>query len=242
MPTDGRNAQTPPRSLTICDPDPFSAGSLPSLPRSETTCSINTRCRQNRGNLTGPREREDMPGSVCASVCLCLRPCTYVQPEQSLLLYRCWISRKSAADETKHFLHGEGQRAKLDIKHLTGGQTHSSVLLTSLATCPFDYFIHASYSTGEGYPLPEHFSELFELVVRHLRADGFQPLWHKALPQWLTDDIIRYQTKDPVQALLQLGHCGTGLVPVSSHLGNGMNGLWYMLSAAVMLAAPYIYF
>lgn len=177
---------------------------------------------------------------------MCVRPCTYVQPEQSLLLYRCWISRKSAADETKHFLHGEGQRAKLNIKHLTGGQTYSRVLLASLASprvlSIFFSRYYASYSTGEGYSLPEHFSELFELVVGHLRADGFQPLWHKALPQWLTDDIIRYQTKDPVQALLQLGHCGTGLVPVSSHLGNGVNGLWYMLSAAVMLAAPYIYF
>lgn len=233
-----------PRSFTICDPDPFSAGSLPSLPHSETTCSINTRWRQNRGNLTGQREREDMPGSVCASVCLRLRPCTYVQPEQSLLLYRGWIARKSAADETKHFLHGEGQRAKLDIKHLTGGQTHSRVLLSSLASPPVlsMFFVPGSYSTGEGYSLPEHFSELFELVVGHLCADGFQPLWHKALPQWLTDDIIRYQTEDPVQALLQLGHCGTGFVPVSSHLGNGGNGLWYMLSAAVMLTAPYIYF
>lgn len=68
MSTDGRNAQTPPRSFTICDPDPFSAGFLPSLPHSETTCSINTHCRQNRGNLTGQREREDMPGSMCVRV------------------------------------------------------------------------------------------------------------------------------------------------------------------------------
>lgn len=152
----------------------ISAGFLPSLPHSETTCSINTRSRQNRGNLTGQRERENDPGSVCASVCLCLRPCTYVQPEQSLLLYRCWISRKSAADETKHFLHGEGQRAKLDIEHLTGRQTYGRLLLTSL-TLPRGlsiFFFHASYCTGEGYSLPEHFSELFELVVRHFRADG----------------------------------------------------------------------
>lgn len=56
---------------------------------------------------------------------------------------------------------------------------------------------------------PEHFPELFELVVGNLGADGLQPLRHEALPQWLTDDIVRYQTQDPVQALLQLGHCAT---------------------------------
>lgn len=57
--------------------------------------------------------------------------------------------------------------------------------------------------------VPEHFPKLFELVVWHLSADGLQPFWHKALPQWLTDDIVRYQTQDAVQALLQLGHCAT---------------------------------
>lgn len=87
----------------------------------------------------------------------------------------------------------------------------------------------ASYSTGEGYSLPENFSELFELVVRHLRADGFQPFGHKTLPQWLTDDIIWYQTQDSVQALLQLGHCGTGLVPVSSHLEQRERTLLYAI-------------
>lgn len=50
--------------------------------------------------------------------------------------------------------------------------------------------------------VPEHFPELFELVVGHLGANSFKPLRHKALPQWLTDDIVRYQTQDPVQALL----------------------------------------
>lgn len=237
MPTDGRNAQTPPRSLTICDPDPFSAGSLPTLPHSATTCSINTRCRQNCGNLTGQREREDMPGSVCASVCPCARALT--------------CSQSKACSCTDAGYPENRQLMKPNISSMEKGSGQSSISNILLedkrtAACyrlprgPLDIF--ASYSAGEGYSLPEHFSELFELVVGHLRADGFQPLWHKALPQWLTYDIIRYQTKDSVQALLQLGHCGTGLVPVSSHLGNGVNGLWYMLSAAVMLAAPYICF
>lgn len=57
--------------------------------------------------------------------------------------------------------------------------------------------------------VPEHLPELFELIIGHFCADGLQPLGHKALPQWLTDDVVRYQTQDPVQALLQLGHCGT---------------------------------
>lgn len=65
------------------------------------------------------------------------------------------------------------------------------------------------YKHFEVVAVPEHFPELFELVVGHLGADGFQPLGHKALPQWLTDDIVRYQTQDAVQALLQLGHCAT---------------------------------
>ena len=57
--------------------------------------------------------------------------------------------------------------------------------------------------------VPENFPELFELVVGHLGADGLQPLGHKALPQRLADDIVGYQTQDPVQALLQLGHRAT---------------------------------
>lgn len=40
--------------------------------------------------------------------------------------------------------------------------------------------------------IPEHFPELFELVVGHLSTDGLQPLRHKALPQWLTNDVVRY--------------------------------------------------
>lgn len=71
---------------------------------------------------------------------------------------------------------------------------------------------------GGGRDVPEHFPELFELVVGHLGADGLQPLRHEALPQRLTDDIVRYQTEDPVQTLLQLGHCATRLVPVTSNL------------------------
>lgn len=48
-----------------------------------------------------------------------MRVCaTYMQPQQSLFLYRCWVTREPAADETKHFLHREGQGAQLDIKHL----------------------------------------------------------------------------------------------------------------------------
>lgn len=166
-----------------------------------------------------------------------------MQPEQSLLLYRCWISRKPAANESKHFLHGEGQRAQLDIKHLTVGQMFQWFVIQPAINEPVTYVIfNASWciyiyiyiclrvcfssrfhSRGEGYSLPEYFSEFFELVVRHLSADGFQPFGHKALPQWLTNDIIRYQTQDSVQALLQLGHCGARLVPVSTHLGNSVS-------------------
>lgn len=76
--TDGRKAQIAPCCLSVCDPDPFSAGSLLSLSHSETTCSINTHCRQNHGNLTGQRECENERGSLCVSarvfvsVSLCL--------------------------------------------------------------------------------------------------------------------------------------------------------------------------
>jgi len=45
-----------------------------------------------------------------------------MQPQQSLLLDRCRVARESAADEAKHFLHGEGQGAKLNIKHLAAGR------------------------------------------------------------------------------------------------------------------------
>ena len=36
-----------------------------------------------------------------------VRTCAYMQPQQSLLLHRRWVARESAADEAKHFLHGE---------------------------------------------------------------------------------------------------------------------------------------
>lgn len=177
---------------------------------------------------------------MCPCVCVCVHALT--------------CSQSKACSCTDAGYPENRQLMKPNISSMEKGSGHSSIsniLLEDKRTAECYclpsrvlsiFFVRASYSTGEGYSLPEHFSELFELVVRHLRADGFQPLWHKALPQWLTDDIIRYQTKDPVQAFLQLGHCGTGLVPVSSHLGNGVNGLWYMLSAAVMIAAPYISF
>lgn len=57
----GERPELAPCSLSVCDPDPFSAGSLLNLSHSETTCSINTHCRQNHGNLTGQRgcENED---------------------------------------------------------------------------------------------------------------------------------------------------------------------------------------
>lgn len=58
---------------SISDPDPFPAGSLPSLSHSETTCSINTHCRQNHGNLTGQSECENKQGSTCVRVCVCIR-------------------------------------------------------------------------------------------------------------------------------------------------------------------------
>lgn len=61
----------------------------------------------------------------------------------------------------------------------------------------------------EAADVPEHLPELLELVVGDLGADGLQPLGHETLPQRLADDIVRYETQDPVQALLQLGHCAT---------------------------------
>lgn len=130
-------------SSSLCDADPFSAGSRLSLSHSETTCSINTHCRQNHGNLTGQRACENKCSSVCLSVCVCLcaSPCTYMQPEQSLLLYRCWISRKPAANESKHFLHGEGQRAQLDIKHLTVGQMFQWFVIQPAINEPVTYVI-----------------------------------------------------------------------------------------------------
>lgn len=57
--------------------------------------------------------------------------------------------------------------------------------------------------------VPEHFPELFQLVVGNLCADGLQPFRHETLPKRLTDDIVGYETEDPVQALLQLGNCAT---------------------------------
>lgn len=66
--------------------------------------------------------------------------------------------------------------------------------------------------------IPEYFSELFKLMVWNLSANGLQPLRHEAFPQWLTDDVVRYQTEDAVQTLLQLGHRAARLVPVASHL------------------------
>lgn len=57
--------------------------------------------------------------------------------------------------------------------------------------------------------VPEHLPELFELVIRHLGTDGLKPLWHKTLPQWLTDDVVRYETEDPIEALLELCHRAT---------------------------------
>lgn len=70
-----------------------------------------------------------------------------------------------------------------------------------------EYKLHYTPTVVED--VPEHFPELFELLVGHFSANGFQPLRHKTLPQWLTDDIVRYQAQDPVQALLQLGHRAT---------------------------------
>lgn len=61
----------------------------------------------------------------------------------------------------------------------------------------------------EAVDAPEHFPELFQLVVGNLCADGLQPLRHETLPQRLTDYIVGYETEDPIQALLQLGYCAT---------------------------------
>lgn len=41
-----------------------------------------------------------------------------MQPQKSLLLDGRRVARESATDEAKHFLHGEGQGAQLDVKHL----------------------------------------------------------------------------------------------------------------------------
>lgn len=49
--------------------------------------------------------------------------------------------------------------------------------------------------------VPKHFPELLELAVWYLRADSLQPLRHKALPERLADDVVRYQTQDTVQTL-----------------------------------------
>lgn len=106
-------------SVSSCDPDPYSAGPLPRLSHSLTTCSIHTHCGQNRRMWTGHK---------AASVCLCVCVCAYMQPQQSLLLHWCRIARESAADEAKHFFHGEGQGAQLDIKHLTVSRGHSRIL------------------------------------------------------------------------------------------------------------------
>lgn len=69
--------------------------------------------------------------------------------------------------------------------------------------------------------LPEHLAELLQLLVGYLSADGLQPFGHEALPQGLADDIVGDQTEDAVQALLQLGHRATRLVPVTTDLGTG---------------------
>lgn len=95
-------------SVSFCDPDPYSAGPLPRLSHSMTTCSIHTHCGQNRRTWIGHK-----------TACVCLCVCAYMQPQQSLLLHRRRVARESAADEAKHFLHGEGQGAQLNIEHLT---------------------------------------------------------------------------------------------------------------------------
>lgn len=49
----------------------------------------------------------------------------YMQPQKSLLLDRRRVARESATNEAKHFLHGEGQGAQLDVKHLAAwGKRH----------------------------------------------------------------------------------------------------------------------
>lgn len=54
-------------------------------------------------------------------VCVCVSVGAYMQPQQSLLLHRRRVARESAADEAKHFFHGERQGAQLNIEHLTAG-------------------------------------------------------------------------------------------------------------------------
>ena len=71
---------------------------------------------------------------------------------------------------------------------------------------------------GWACSVPEDFSELLQLVVRHLGADGLQPFGHEALPERLADDVVRDQAQDAVQPLLQLGHRAARLVPVAPHL------------------------
>lgn len=70
--------------------------------------------------------------------------------------------------------------------------------------------------------VPKHFPELLELAVWYLGADSLQPLRNKALPEWLTDDVVWYQTQYTVQTLFQLCHCAARLVPVASHLRRSM--------------------
>lgn len=59
---------------------------------------------------TEPQDEDWTQDSMCVH--------SYMQPQQSLFLHRCWVAGESATDEAKHFLHGEGQRAQLNIKHL----------------------------------------------------------------------------------------------------------------------------
>ncbi len=126
----GWKAKIPPISLTLsvsqfCDPDPYSAGLLPRLSHSMTTCSVHTHCGQNHRKWTGHK-------TVCVCMCIfvgvCVSELSYMQPQQSLLLHRRWVARESAADEAKHFFHGEGQGAQLNVKHLTVSRRHSRIL------------------------------------------------------------------------------------------------------------------
>lgn len=51
-----------------------------------------------------------------------------MQPKQCLLLHRGWIPCESTANEAKHLLHGEWERAKFSVKHFAEKQNRNTSL------------------------------------------------------------------------------------------------------------------
>lgn len=53
-----------------------------------------------------------------------------MQPKQCLLLHRGWIPCESTANEAKHLLHGERERAKFNVKHFAEKQNKNIASLS----------------------------------------------------------------------------------------------------------------